>query len=48
MKDVASVSKITQELLNAGYSFEDVTKIWGGNLMRVMREVEAIKETYHA
>ncbi len=48
MKDVASVSKITQELLKAGYSFEDVTKIWGGNLMRVMREVEAFKETYHA
>jgi membrane dipeptidase len=32
--------KITQGLLERGYSREDILKILGGNFMRVMREVE--------
>ena len=32
---------LTVRLLERGYSAEDIAKIWGGNLMRVMREVQA-------
>lgn len=32
---------VTKALLERGYSEEDLAKIWGGNLLRVMREVEA-------
>jgi microsomal dipeptidase-like Zn-dependent dipeptidase len=34
------MKNITIELLRRGYSDEDISKIWGENLMRVMREVE--------
>lgn len=37
--DVTEVPYITQELINRGYSEKDIQKIWGGNLMRVFREV---------
>lgn len=43
MKDVADLPKVTAMLLEAGYSEEDIAKIWGGNLQRLMREVEAAK-----
>jgi membrane dipeptidase len=36
----ADLPKITQALLDRGYSAEDIHKILGGNLMRVFREVE--------
>lgn len=32
---------ITVRLLEAGYSEEDIEKIWGGNLLRVMTQVQA-------
>ncbi len=35
---------ITAQLLRRGYSQQDIHKIWGGNLMRVWREVEAAAE----
>jgi membrane dipeptidase len=38
--DVSQMKNITIELLRRGYSDEDVQKIWGGNLMRVMSEVK--------
>ncbi len=40
MEDVAAVPKITQALVEAGYSEQDIKKIWSGNLLRLMREVE--------
>lgn len=43
MKDVAALPKVTAALLEAGYSEEDLKKIWGGNVMRVLRAVEAAK-----
>ena len=43
LKDVADLPKVTAALLGAGYTQEDIAKIWGGNLMRVMREVEAAR-----
>jgi membrane dipeptidase len=35
----AEMKNITIELLRRGYSKSDLTKIWGGNLMRVFRKV---------
>jgi len=33
---------VTVELVRRGYSEEDIMKIWGGNLLRVWREVEKV------
>ncbi len=41
MEDVAGIPEITRRLLAAGYSEQDLAKIWGGNILRVMRVVEA-------
>jgi membrane dipeptidase len=38
----ADLPKITQGLLDRGYSPEDIRKILGGNLLRVFRDVERI------
>jgi len=35
---------VTIELLRRGYSEEDISKIWGANLLRVWREVEKVAE----
>ncbi|MEL6667157.1 MAG: membrane dipeptidase [Pseudomonadota bacterium] len=43
MADVSEVPKITAALLAAGYSGEDIEKIWSGNVLRLMRDVEAAK-----
>jgi membrane dipeptidase len=39
LKAVNEIPKITVELLRRGYSEEDIAKIWGGNLLRVMEAV---------
>jgi len=38
----ADLPKITQGLLDRGYSSDDIKKILGGNLLRVFREVERV------
>jgi membrane dipeptidase len=43
-KTVAEMKNITIELLQRGYSKADIAKIWGGNVMRVFKEVEQKKE----
>lgn len=43
LESVADYPKISQRLMAAGYSKEDVAKVWGGNALRVLREVEAAK-----
>ncbi len=40
--DASEVMNITIELVRRGYSEEDIEKIWGGNLVRVFKEVQAI------
>lgn len=40
-EDVTALPRITARLVEAGYSATDVEKIWSGNILRVMREVEA-------
>ena len=39
-KTVAEMKNITIEMLRRGYSKSEITKIWGGNVMRVLRKVE--------
>jgi len=40
--DASEVMNITIELVKRGYTEEQITKIWGGNLMRVFNEVQAV------
>jgi membrane dipeptidase len=40
--DVSEMKNITVELLRRGYSEADIEKIWGGNLLRVHKEVREI------
>ncbi len=42
MEDVSKLPAITYELLKRGYKEEDIRKILGGNLLRVMSEVERV------
>lgn len=42
--DVSETGNVTLELVRRGYSQEDVTKIMGGNFLRVMREAERVGE----
>jgi membrane dipeptidase len=44
----ADLPKITQALMDRGYSAEDCRKILGGNLLRVFREVEAVSKELQA
>ena len=39
--DVSEVANITIELVRRGYTEAQIEKIWGGNLMRVFRDVRA-------
>jgi membrane dipeptidase len=39
MADVTALPRIAQGLLDRGYSAEDIRKILGGNMLRVMRQV---------
>jgi membrane dipeptidase len=42
MDSAADLPKITQALVDRGYSAEDIKKILGGNLLRVFAEVERV------
>jgi len=39
--DAAETINVTLELVRRGYTEEQIAKIWGGNLLRVMEQVEA-------
>lgn len=41
-QDVSEMENITLELVRRGYSEQQIRKIWGGNVMRVFREVERV------
>lgn len=42
LEDVSCYPNITQELLNRGYNKEQIHKILGGNLLRVLRKAEEV------
>jgi membrane dipeptidase len=48
MNSAADLPKITQALLDRGYSGDDIKKILGGNLLRVFRQVETVSHELQA
>jgi membrane dipeptidase len=48
MDSAADLPKITEALLDRGYSADDIRKILGGNLLRVFRQVEAVSRELQA
>lgn len=44
--DVSEMGNITLELVRRGYSENEIRKIWGRNLIRVMRSVEKVSQKY--
>jgi membrane dipeptidase len=38
--DASETINVTRELVRRGYSEADIAKIWSGNLLRVLEEVE--------
>jgi membrane dipeptidase len=42
LDDVSKFPNLTRALLERGYTEADIRKIYGGNLLRVMRAVEAV------
>ncbi|MCI4643519.1 MAG: dipeptidase [Hyphomonadaceae bacterium] len=41
MRDIAAFPMLTERLLSEGYSSDEIELIWGGNLLRVLGEVQA-------
>ena len=41
-QDASETFNVTLELVKRGYSEEEIAKIWGGNLLRVLDDVQAI------
>ncbi len=48
MDSAADLPKITQGLLDRGYSADDIHKILGGNVLRVFRDVERVSREMQA
>lgn len=48
MDDVTHLPQITEALMRKGYSDEDLRKILGGNLLRVMEQNEAVSREMRA
>lgn len=46
-RDVSEVPNITKELVERGYTQQEIEKIWSGNFMRVFREVSQDKRISH-
>jgi membrane dipeptidase len=46
LDDVSCYPYITQELLNRGYSREDILKVLGGNFLRVFRQAEEVSRNW--
>lgn len=44
--DASEMANITAELLRRGYSRRDLERIWGGNLMRVMKKCDRVAARY--
>ena len=43
--DASETHNVTLELLERGYTREEIEKIWGGNLMRVLDEVQEVSRS---
>ena len=43
MRDASDIQQFTRQLLRRRYSESDIAKIWGGNWLRVMDEIQKVK-----
>lgn len=43
--DASETFNVTLELVKRGYSEDEIAQLWGGNLLRVLDEVQAIAKT---
>ena len=43
--DASETFNVTLELVKRGYTEDEIEKLWGGNLLRVLDEVQAVAET---
>jgi membrane dipeptidase len=48
MEDASKLPKITEALMRRGYKDEDIRKILGGNLLRVMEQNEKVSRELQA
>jgi membrane dipeptidase len=46
-RDATETLNVTIELVRRGYSEEEIRKLWGGNLLRVWRDVERVAAGMH-
>ena len=44
LEDISQLPKITDRLLKAGYTEPQIANIWGGNLLRVIRQAQALAQ----
>lgn len=47
-KDASEAFNVTLELVRRGYTEEQISKLWGGNLLRVMDEVQRVAKQLQA
>jgi membrane dipeptidase len=40
--DASETFNVTLELVRRGYTEDEIDKLWGGNLLRVLDEVQAV------
>jgi membrane dipeptidase len=45
-RDASETLNVTLELVRRGYSEDDIEKLWGGNLMRVLDQVQAVAKSW--
>jgi membrane dipeptidase len=45
LEDITSLPKITQWLVDRGYTEQQIANIWGGNVLRVMEEARKVART---
>jgi membrane dipeptidase len=48
MEDCSKLPRITEALVKKGYSEKEIEKILGGNLLRVMEQVERVSRELQA
>ena len=44
LADASELINFTTHLLKKKYALDDITKIWGGNWLRVMKQVQSAKK----
>ena len=45
-RDASETFNVTHELVKRGYSKEEIDKLWGQNLLRVLDEVEKVSKSF--